>query len=301
MKVTLTGGASTRSVTVVIPTYNRRLLLKQCLDAIARQTYPVSLFDVIVVDDGSKDGTEDFIREYSKDLKINFTFFKQQNSGPAAARNRGIQHAKGEIIAFTDDDCIPADNWIEEGVKLFVDPFIGGVGGGIRQVGNGITSEFIEFHRIWQVPIIEGKANYLITANAFYRRDILVSVGGFEEGIKNPGGEDPDISMKIRECGYVLKVNENSIVYHAHKESLKGFYKTFYNYGRGTNYLWHKWGKKLYDSPPHPPIRQVLKYDNFMMLWQYYKAKKGLFKSVALEGLYMIFQYAHARGFQKGY
>lgn len=109
---------------VVIPTYNRAATLRQTLTALMAQDYPD--YEIIVVDDGSTDDTRAMIaREFPQ-----VRYIYQQNRGPAAARNRGIAHARGEIIAFTDDDCVPPRDWLArlaDGYARY--PDVVGVGG----------------------------------------------------------------------------------------------------------------------------------------------------------------------------
>src|SRR3989304_4962962 len=288
-------------ISVVIPTYNRKSLLKSCLDSLTVQTYPKSLFEVIIVDDGSTDGTEDLVHAYETEIKINFSYSKQNNKGPAAARNLGIGKARGELIAFTDDDCTVAENWLEECVKCFDSDYVGGVGGSINQKEGGIISEFMDFHEVMQAPVVNGEILYLVTANAVYQRDILIAVSGFEEKIRNPGGEDPDLSMKVKEKGYVLKYNPDSVVYHYHKDNITSFYKTFYNYGRGARFLWEKWGDKLVNkSLLQSPFSEILGWNNLKAIYGYYKFVGGK-KSLPFWMLKSAQIYAISRGFQKGY
>ncbi|MCS6911591.1 MAG: glycosyltransferase family 2 protein, partial [Anaerolineales bacterium] len=109
---------------VVIPTYNRQATLRRCLTALLAQTYPAH--EIIVVDDGSTDGTAEMM---TRDFPI-VRFFRQKNAGPASARNRGIREASGDVIAFTDDDCLPPADWLErlaDGYRRH--PDVAGVGG----------------------------------------------------------------------------------------------------------------------------------------------------------------------------
>ncbi|KKU05630.1 MAG: hypothetical protein UX07_C0014G0001, partial [Parcubacteria group bacterium GW2011_GWA2_45_30] len=92
---------------IIIPTYNRAGLLKQGLEAVAAQTVPRYMYEVIVINDGSRDYTNRVAEEFQKNHpEINFTYLKQKNHGVSHARNQGIKRAKGEIIFFTDDDCV---------------------------------------------------------------------------------------------------------------------------------------------------------------------------------------------------
>ena len=94
-------------ISVVIPTYNRAPELETCLTALAAQTLSPDQFEVLVIDDGSSDSTSSLLETLSSGNPMDLRYFVQPNEGPAAARNAGIEQAKGEWIAFTDDDCIP--------------------------------------------------------------------------------------------------------------------------------------------------------------------------------------------------
>ena len=99
-------------VTVIVPLYNDSELLRYCLSSLCLQTYPQERYEVIVVDNGSDENIQPLIKEFS-DIK----FFKEERPGSYSARNSGILHANGEILAFTDSDCNPSRDWIEKGVK----------------------------------------------------------------------------------------------------------------------------------------------------------------------------------------
>ncbi|MDE0686452.1 MAG: glycosyltransferase family 2 protein [Candidatus Poribacteria bacterium] len=103
-------------VSVVIPTYNKKEFLEITLTALKLQTYPIDKYEVVVVNDGSTDQTDDFISSLKVPYQINYT--RQENKGRSAARNRGIEQAKGETIIFIDDDCIPAPTFIERHQKF---------------------------------------------------------------------------------------------------------------------------------------------------------------------------------------
>ena len=106
------------TVTLIIPTYNRPQRLCECLTAVAALDYPRDRFDVVVVDDGSPQPVAPVVEEVVASTKaklgdsLRAQTIRQQNAGPAAARNAGAHHATGNFLAFTDDDCAPDPNWL---------------------------------------------------------------------------------------------------------------------------------------------------------------------------------------------
>lgn len=97
-------------LSVIIPTYNRLASLRVTLDGLTRQEYPASDFEVIVVSDGSTDGTDAFIQNYAAPFSL--TLLAQSNAGPSRARNRGIDAAQGDVCVFLDDDVEPHPGWL---------------------------------------------------------------------------------------------------------------------------------------------------------------------------------------------
>ncbi len=103
-----------KTVSIQLPTHNRRDTLQKCLQALFRQNYPNELMEIIVVDDGSTDGTEQFLAELVRNIPIEVKYFRQDNQGPARARNRGIASTDKDIILMTDDDVIADLNLVKE-------------------------------------------------------------------------------------------------------------------------------------------------------------------------------------------
>ncbi|GBC99886.1 Putative glycosyltransferase EpsH [bacterium HR17] len=106
-------------VSVVVPTYNRVGLLLQLLESLPKQTYPKDRFEVVIVDDGSTDETEQVFRAFAQTAPFSVVYLRQPRKGPAAARNLGIRHSRGEIVAFADSDVTVAEDWITNAVKYF--------------------------------------------------------------------------------------------------------------------------------------------------------------------------------------
>ena len=155
-----------------------------------------------------------------------------ESLGPAAARNRGWQASSGDIIAFTDDDCVVESRWLEalSGALRQASEDVAGVGGRVKPATKGIIADFMTLHRILEPP---KSLSYVVTANCAFRRSALMSVSGFDEKVRTPGGEDPGLCFALRAKGYRLAWAPDAVVHHHYRESLADFLKTFYRYGRG--------------------------------------------------------------------
>jgi glycosyltransferase involved in cell wall biosynthesis len=225
----------TIQVSVVIPTFNRVEHLRRCLEALEAQTLSLEQYEVIVVDDGSSDNTLTFLESVSTRAQMNLRYYRQPNQGPAAARNLGIQEAQGELIALTDDDCLPASDWLAALITSLPDERrCAGIGGSIVRLRDSFVSRYMDDCEAMQHLIRNGEVLYLVTANAMYRRSCLIEVGGFDRRISWPGGEDPDLSYRLRERGYYLTTTHKAMVKHDHRDTFRGLYKMFWLHGRGN-------------------------------------------------------------------
>ncbi len=197
---------------------------------------------MIIVDDYSFDDTEEVVKKwknYNHPFKVNYIRLTR-NSGPAIARNTGLKNAKGGIVAFTDTDCVVHKYWLYNLVKkINMKNKIVGAGGKVLPLTpNHLISRFNSFHRILEPP---DSLLYLVTANCCYVRKIALNVGGFDEDIKKPGGEDISLSIKLWKNGWRFEYEPDSIIYHDYRNSFKNFYKTFFNYGYGCGYVTKKY------------------------------------------------------------
>ena len=193
-------------VSVIIPTYNRSAWLKECLDVLGRQTISRSRYEIIVVDDGSIDGTHEVAR-----LIKGVVYLHQQNQGQAAARNLGLSVARGSIVAFTDDDCIPAKDWIEQGVRALLH--------GVRNSRTldgveGITTTDKATTSPLSVITYTYHGGGFMTCNCFYKKHVLDTVGGFAASRHMRFREDTDLAWRIMDRGFTLGFDEHPRVFH---------------------------------------------------------------------------------------
>ncbi len=187
---------------IIIETKNRAELLQKTLKAILSLKH--STYEIIVLNNGSTDGTAELLKQFSKNPKIKALNFKESH-GPAFARNRGIEVSKGKFIVIMDDDCIPSREWLSELLK----PFNKG-----KKVG--ITSSFNDWGG---------------TSTA-YRRELLEKIGFFDEDFPTSYREDTDTVFKIFDLGYSLERNPKAEFKHEHKQPKSFFEKLKYGWSR---------------------------------------------------------------------
>lgn len=213
------------SVSVIVPTRNRAESLRDTLAALAAQVYPASRMEVLVIDNESDDETEAAVAEAAAAAPFPVRFHRKHNDGPAASRNRGAEMATGDILAFTDSDCIPTAGWIRMAVAQFKDG-VGVVCGPIEPLEVAADDPFFT-HQIHHVNREDG---LYPTANVFYRREVFTSLGGFDETMRDyswgqpVGGDDTEMGWRVRRAGYKSAFADGVVVLHqATTVSPKGY------------------------------------------------------------------------------
>lgn len=230
-------------VAVVIPTYDRGRVVAGTLAALARVDPPARGFEVVVVDDGSPEPSATLVAT-AVDAVPGARLLRRSNAGPAAARNAGVAATEAPLVAFLDDDCAPAPDWLVRLIRPLADDTVGGAGGRVLSAPpTNWVSRFcaaVEYASGIQ-PEFENAA----TANACYRRSLLEALGGFDEGFRFPGGDDPDLSRRARQAGYRLVFAPDAIVYHAELDSYPDFVRHMYRRGIGEARLARKAGLQV--------------------------------------------------------
>lgn len=228
-------------VSIVIPTYNCVDKLTKALQSIENLDFYKGAFEVIVVDDGSRDGTKEYVEGLIHNTKLNLTYLYQENSGPSAARNRGIKNAAGEYILIIDSDCFVNKLLINQYLKHFPAEMLAGVGGNIVPDTKNRITDYLDYIGVWRPGYKEGRINYLVTANAFFKKNALEEAGLFDEDFRQPGGEEPELCYRLLRKGYHFKYDTDAVVIHSHRTSVAGMLKTFFVHGKGRGILAKKW------------------------------------------------------------
>ena len=176
-------------VSIFIPTYNHTGILRKVLKAMLKLDYP-SQYEIIVVDDGSRDGTAEMMgREFGREKKIRFIPLGK-NMGVCRARNTGIKEARFPIAVNMDHDCIPEQKWLRELVKPFADAKV------------GVVSSFGDFGG----------------ASTAFRKKLLERVGGYDERYRYYR-EDTDLTFSIMDLGYEYVKLPDPMYLHDHTEA----------------------------------------------------------------------------------
>ncbi|HKH91734.1 MAG TPA: glycosyltransferase [Gemmatimonadaceae bacterium] len=222
------------TVSVVIATHGRHESLVRCLTALSEQTVPRRLFEVVVCDDGSSVPVSPAIAPFSE--RIALTVVRRPRGGPAAARNEGAGHARGRLLAFTDDDCAPAPDWLERLMERMQRQPGHMIGGSIVNLlphdpyataTQLIMSCVYDYysrndvgHRFFSTT------NLAVPANRFWMLD------GFSERFPRAAGEDYDFCARWQEAGFPSVYAPEVEVGHAHGHSLASFWRQHFGYGR---------------------------------------------------------------------
>lgn len=224
-------------VSVIVPAYNAEVSLGACLDSISALDYPADKLEVIVVDNDSTDRSREIAGRYRVKL---FSEISMKSS--YAARNKGILAAKGELIVFTDADCIVTPGWLKHLVKEWGDQSIGCFAGEVEAYQpRTLVEKFSDRAGILKQ---RGALNcpylpYTSTANSAYRKGIFDKIGLFIPEMFTGG--DAEIAWRIQQkLGLKIKFIPEALVYHKHRSSVLGLYRQFKKYEYGKLFL-HKY------------------------------------------------------------
>lgn len=225
-------------VSVIFPTRNRKAFLEEALRSLTELTYPKGHYEVIVVDDGSTDGTADVVQTIKTEKPGMIRFCQQRQQGITVARNTGISYARGDVLVFTDDDCTFSKDWLQRLLAHFDAADVGAVGGPdqapadspflARCVDYTVTS----FLGTGGVRRKEGRSlakYYPRGCNMAVPRAVIEKVGGFDESLA--AGEEIELGYRIRAAGYRLKYAAEACVWHKRRQTLRAFLEQIFTRG----------------------------------------------------------------------
>lgn len=278
---------------IIVPTYCRPSQLAACLQSLARLDYPRDCFEVIVVDDGSPVPPESVVATVRNQLDI--TLITQMNAGPAAARNSGAARAKGGFLAFTDDDCMPAPNWLRAFASRFEktpDCVIGGRTVNLLTDNIYSTTSQLIIDVVYRHYNAEpNRSRFFATNNMALPADRFFRVGEFDPNFTT--SEDREFCDRCLHRELRMTYAPEAVVYHAHPLKFYTFCRQHFNYGRGAFRFHHVRSRRGSGR-----LTQDLKFHLNLRNWLLYPFSQVRVRQMAsLTVLLTAWQVVNAAGF----
>jgi GT2 family glycosyltransferase len=277
---------------VVIPTFERPQPLAACLAALAAMTYDRTSFEVLVVDDGGTSPLDSLVAGFQDRLDI--TFLKQKNAGPATARNHGASRASGSCLVFIDDDCAPATDYLSKLEARIADApgcTIGGrtinaLTGNVFSTASQTLCDYL-YHYYNANP---DDARFLASNNMAVPAEVFRAVRGFDTTFKLAAFEDRELCDRLRRRGGRIVYAPEAHIYHSHPMTLRRYCRQHYTYGRGAATFHGKHDDQAGAATPEP----VRFYANLV---RFPFSQRSASNPVVLAALMVVSQVATALGF----
>ena len=280
-------------ISIIIPTYRRSERLAVCFQSLACLNYPRDRFEVIVVDDGSPTPPETLVADFSG--KFDVMLLTQAHAGPAMARNTGAAHAKGEFLAFTDDDCIPAADWLQKLAARFATTQDSAIGGqALNSLPGNLfsTASQILIHYLYDYYNSDhNRARFFTTSNLALPKDRFYEIGGFDTIFLQAAGEDREFCYRWRKHNFPMIYAPEVLVWHSHLLTCRNFIKQHFNYGRGAFFFRQAQSRNGYGPCRVEPLSFYLN-----LVLAPFKLTKGL-RVLFLAILLLLTQCANAAGY----
>jgi glycosyltransferase involved in cell wall biosynthesis len=279
-------------ISIIIPTYNRPARLASCLESLAQQDLPMEHFEVIVVDDGGQTSLDPVVRPF-QDI-LNISLVKQQNTGPAGARNTGVANASGEFIAFIDDDCAPAEEWLALMTGYLQQDSSRMYGG---YTANALEDNIYSSASQALIDFLYGyfnadpqQAHFIASNNMTMARELFETVGGFDTSFPGACGEDRELCDRWLYLDHRITYVPDARIFHSHDLSLRTFWKQHFNYGTGAKRYWECKTRREQASMKVEPLSFYLELISYA--WS-----KKLPHPLPLSFLMLLSQFANTAGF----
>ena len=237
---------------VIIPSYNRPDQLERCLNAVVAQD--IEDFEIVVVDDGSPTPLETVCKRFGGKVRC----LRQDNAGPATARNVGARSTSASFIAFTDDDCQPRPDWLSKLKSAHAsqpDRLVGGaVFNALPEDPFASASQALCDYLYDYFDAAHGRMPFFTSNNIAMSRDRFEMIGGFDQTFERAAAEDRDFGLRWRETGGSLVYVENAVVDHFHAMSMRKFWRQHSNYGWGAFRLHQLLDARNAEQPKREPL-----------------------------------------------
>jgi GT2 family glycosyltransferase len=285
-------------VSVIVCTHNGGRTLGQCLERVRDLSYPD--FETIVVDDGSTDNSAEIAREHDARL------VQTEHRGLSFARNAGVAHATGEVVAFLDDDAYPDPDWLQYLAAALRANAHAGVGGpNIPPEEDGLVADCVALAPGGPIHVLisDREAEHVPGCNMAFRKSALEEIGGFDERFRT-AGDDVDVCWRLQESGRTLGFSAGAVVMHRRRDSVRRYLKQQYGYGKAEALLERKWPSRynragssrwsgrIYEPPALSAVRKraMVRYGTWGsgLFQSIYEPAPGLLSSLLLAPEFLL-------------
>lgn len=237
-------------ISVIVPTYNNREVLRETIRALREQTLASEMYEIVVVDDGSTDGTAEMLAELQRGPGAAVRAVTQANRGRSAARNLGVRSAEGRIVVFLDSDLWATPTLLAEHHRHYP---AGAAGRGVQ--GRTVThpeSRVTPFMKVKEMTpdlTIRRRRDlspfHVTTRNCSMLRQDVLDAGGFDETFSGYGWEDIELAIRMHDRGVRFEYEPLALGYHHHVEDLMGVREKLRQAGVGAVYFWRKYHRSV--------------------------------------------------------
>lgn len=218
-------GRKAARISIIVCTYNGEKTLLGCLDSLESLDYPKNKLEILIVDNSSTDSTKEIAREFIKKLRFKSRYFFESSLGLSSARNKGVKEARGDIIAFIDDDAVANENWLKEMIENFEDAEVWAVGGRVIPKYEIIPPNWLpENQYLFPLTICDlgedtKEVPHLVGTNMAFRKKVFEKIGYFRTDLGRKGenllsGEEIDFCERLAKTGKKIIYNPLSIIEH---------------------------------------------------------------------------------------
>lgn len=285
-------------ISVVITTFERRGQLSHVLEKLSLQDYPKDRFEVVVVNDGGSQALEGLIERFNSGLQVRLV--NQKNAGPAAGRNTGVRHARASVVAFVDDDCEPAPDWLSAfsiAARSHPGALLGGhTLPGLRDDLCSVASQKVQDIVYEYYNADPAAARFFASNNMALSAATFRSLGGFDTRFRI-ASEDRDLCERWRNAGGWLVYVPSAVIHHSHHMTLAEFARQHFRYGRGASRFHRERARRRSSA--------LSEHTGFHRHWNRWLFRpwrdEPMPKAVVLIMLLLLWQAANAAGFLYGW
>jgi GT2 family glycosyltransferase len=222
--------------TVIVPTFERPAPLAACVNALRALERPGGTLEIVIVNDGGRPPAADIVSA-GDDATLSLRVVEQRNAGPASARNKGAAEARGELLAFTDDDCLPDRRWLlafDAALRATPGALVGGRT--VNALPDSVFADTSQRLADFVSSYFHGGAmgRFFTSNNLAVARGAFLAAGGFDTSFPFSAGEDRELGDRWSAQGRPSVAAPDALVRHAHRLSARGFVRQHFTYGRGA-------------------------------------------------------------------